>query len=673
VTSPIPLDERLVRFFKTDKYRGLLAQAALAGRKGIPVDFSDLMAYDEGFTQSLVRNPVANLPALDKAAHKQLQIEDPAYAATLDEFRARVIGLPNVTAIRELRASILRQMVMVDGLVARASAVKPILKVGLFKCRSCGSTYAVRQDAPRVKLPAVCETPACRTRRPNFELVPEESTYADYQVLGLQEKPEDLPPGQLPRIVEVRARDDLVDLAAPGDRVVVVGVVQSTQERAGELPLKTFRLYLDAVSVETASKEPLAVQITPEEEREFRRLAEDPFIHRKLQESIAPSVYGLEHIKEGMLLLLFGGRTKVFPDGLRVRGEPNILLVGDPGTAKSQLLQYLSTIAPRGLYTSGRGSTAAGLTAAVVREKAGGMVLEAGAMVMADMGICCIDEIDKMRPEDRVAIHEAMAQQTVSIAKGGIVATLNARTAVLAAANPSLGRYDPYRNFTENVNLPITILSRFDLIFVLRDEPNPDQDRKVSSHIAALHSTGAPVISPPFHPELLRKYVAYAKRIEPVLTPEAMKMLEEFYLQMRSMYEKTSTVSITARQLESLIRLTEARARVALREQATEEDAAASILLMKRSLAEVGVDIDTGRPDIDVLLTGKPKSVRDKLALVVDTVKKLEERQGFAADEELRNELLQAGLTEAEIGRLLTRLITEGRIYTPKTGAYKVA
>jgi replicative DNA helicase Mcm len=402
-------------------------------------------------------------------------------------------------------------------------------------------------------------------------------------------------------------------------------------------------------------------------------MAQDPLIYNKIIDSLAPSIYGLEHIKEAIMLLLFGGRTKVFPDGVKVRGDVNILLVGDPGMAKSALLQYVANIAPRGLYTSGRGTTAAGLTAAVIREQGGGMVLEAGATVLADMGVCCIDEIDKMKPEDRVALHEVMAQQTVSIAKGGIVATLNARTAILAAANPALGRYDPYMSFTDNVNLPVTLLSRFDLIFVLRDEPNVEQDRKVSSHILALHSTGSPTIAPPIKPEILKKYIAYAKRVNPELTPGALKILEDFYLQMRSVYEKTSTVTITARQLESLIRLAEARARAALRDKVTEEDAGAVVLLMKRSLQEVGIDVKTGKPDIDVIMTGKPKSVRDKLAIVLNTIKEFEERKGVAEEEELKAALVENGLSEPEINRILSWLITEGKVYTPKPGSYKVA
>jgi replicative DNA helicase Mcm len=670
--STLPLEERLVLFFKSEKYREMLREASVKKRRSIPVEFNDLIKFDEEFAKRLIDNPNVMLNILSRACFRQLQIEDPQYASTVRSFTARVTSLPAVTQIREVRSEHLRKLVMVDGMVSKASVVKPILKTGAFRCRYCGDTQLIEQTGQRLVTPESCRDKTCRgSKRPSFELVPEESVYMDYQILGVQEKPEDLPPGQLPRVLEVRAKDDIVDLVRPGDRVIVVGVVDSVQERSGDSPLKTFRIILEAVSIEPASKEPQAIYISPEDEKLFRKMAEDPFIHRRLVESIAPSIYGLDHIKEAILLLLVGGRSKVFPDGLRVRGDMNVLLVGDPGTAKSQLLQYVASIAPRGIYTSGRGSTAAGLTAAVLREKEGGMVLEAGAMVLADMGVCCIDEIDKMRPEDRVAIHEAMAQQTVSVAKGGIVATLNARTAVLAAANPAFGRYDPYRNFAENVNLPITILSRFDLIFVLRDEPNPDTDKKISSHIAALHRLGEPERAPPIPPETLRKYIAYAKRFEPVITAKALKVLEDFYLKMRSLYEKTSTVSITARQFESLIRMTEAHARAALKTQADEDDAAAAILLMRRSLQEVGVDIETGAPDIDTIMTGKPKSLREKMKLVIETIKKFEERSGYAAEQELRSALQQEGLDDDEITRILTRLITEGRVFMPRTGAYK--
>ena len=669
----IPLEEKLQGFFKADKYRSLISAAAARRERSVGVDFGDLVSFDEAFSLDLVNDPSRLLPLLDKAAYRQLQVEAPEYASSLEDFYARVTDLPDATSLREARASKLGNLIMLDAIVVRASAVKPMLKKAVFKCGVCGAPIEVKQDTRIMKRPERCPNPSCRATGKRFQLNEEASVFTDVQSIGLQEKPEDLPAGQLPRTLEVRLTEDLVDRARPGDRVFATGILSSVQERRGEATLRTFRPFLEAVSLETASKEPEALTITAEEEKKFRQMASSPFIHRQIVESIAPSIYGLEDVKEAVMYLLFGGNTKEFPDGVRVRGDVNVLLVGDPGTAKSVLLQNVARISPRGLYTSGRGSTAAGLTAAVMKEKGGGMVLEAGAMVLADRGVCCIDEIDKMRPEDRVAIHEAMAQQTVSVAKGGIVATLNARTAVMAAANPSLGRYDSFRTFPENINLPVTILSRFDLIFTLKDVPDAEQDRKISDHILSLHSTGSPSVSPPIPPEVLRKYASYTKRIRPEMTPEAMKTMEDFFLATRAVYDQTSTVSITARQLESLIRLAEARARAALRETVTVEDAGAVVMLMKKSLSQVGVDVTTGAPDIDVIMTGKPLSVREKLRTVIDMVKRLSEERGVAEEEALKRDLLEQGMTEAEIDRIVRKLIAEGTLYSPRPGAYKVA
>ncbi len=662
------VEEALTNFFKQEKYRSMIANAAAQRRESIMVDHSDLISFDEKLSHLIVEEPMKYLPILDRAAYRQLQVEDPEYASTLTEFKARVFNLPSKIPIREIRSHHLGKLIAIDGIMVRASAIRPMLRTAVFACSSCGAKYKVLQEASRLSLPDRCAR--CRGRK--FELVSDESEYIDFQLVGIQEKPEDLPPGQIPRIIDVGLKGDIVDVARPGDRVIVTGVLRTIQDRETDSLRKTSKMYLEAVSIETASKEPESLVITPEEEKLFREMARDPEIHKKLVESIAPSLYGLEHIKKAVMLLLFGGRSKQYPDGTKVRGDIHILLVGDPGTGKSQLLKYVAAMAPRGVYTSGRGSTAAGLTAAVVRDRTGGMMLEAGALVLADMGVACIDEIDKMRAEDRVAIHEAMAQQTISIAKGGIVATLNARTSILAAANPVLGRYDPYRSFTDNVDLPITILSRFDLIFILRDEPHRERDERLTDHILGLQSKSVAVTSPPIKPEILRKYIAYARRIQPELTPTAAKLIKEFYLQMRSIYQQTSTVTITARQLESLIRLAEARARAALREYVTEEDVLDVIDLMKRSLSEVGIDVETGKPDIDVILTGKPKSVRDKFVTMLDTIKELQEEKGYAEDEEIREALREKGFTDAEINKLLSRLLSDGKIFSPKPGVYRL-
>ncbi len=348
------------------------------------------------------------------------------------------------------------------------------------------------------------------------------------------------------------------------------------------------------------------------------------------------------------------------------------MLIGDPGTAKSQLLQYVSRIAPRGLYTSGRGTTAAGLTAAVLREKTGGMILEAGALVLADKGVACIDELDKMRPDDRVAIHEALEQQTVSVAKGGIVATLNARCAVLAAANPSLGRYEPHRNVSDNINLPVTILSRFDLIFIIKDQPEADYDTKMSEHILALHRSRVSPETAPFAPDFLRKYISYAKRVIPVLSLEAVSELRDFYLKMRAKGGAEAAVAITPRQLEALVRISEARARAFLRDVVTVEDAKSAIRIMTVSLSDVGVDVKTGAMDIDVIMTGKPRSLRDSFQRVIETVAEMERETGTVEETVLIAALVdKEKMEEREARRLIGQLIKEGILYSPKPGRLK--
>ena len=473
------------------------------------------------------------------------------------------------------------------------------------------------------------------------------------------------------------------DAMAKDETVVALHELEGMQEdlmklfseRFGELSNKVDELR-SKIDVKPIKEVKIAVPApqppTPEEEAKIIELSKDPWVHRKIMTSIAPSIFGYEHIKEAIMYLLFGGVSKSLPD-VNVRGEMNALLIGDPGTAKSQLLQYVARIAPRGLYTSGRGTTAAGLTAAVVREKGGSMSLEAGALVLADKGIACIDEMDKMRPEDRVAIHEAMEQHTVSVAKGGIVATLNARTAVLAAANPSLGRYEPNRTVAENVPLPVTILSRFDLIFVLRDVPNKESDAKMSRHILEIHRRGVSPVEAPVDAELLRKYVSFAKTIKPVLSEEALKQLSDFYLAMRSASEtEGSPVAITARQLESLVRVAEARARVALRKEVTAEDAGAAITIMKRSLEEVGIDLSSYKMDIDLIMTGRPKSIRDRLSIVLSTLMQMEKITGIVEKDTLVNELeTKQKIPRGEVERMITQLLREGTIYEPREGCLK--
>src|SRR5271157_2699534 len=660
-------------FFKREKYRQRIGQLAITGKNSIVIDFEELYGFDQALAEQLLNRPEEYLQHAGKGAYEQLRIEDSEYAEKIEKIIIRIVGLLGKEQLRKLGSRQMSKLIMVEGIVVRATPVRPMVLQGAFKCKRCGTMNIVEQTGQFLKAPSVCVAPDCGRDGP-FEFVQEESTFIDSQDLRLQEKPEDLPPGQLPRTLAVKTvGDDIVDVARPGDHVSIVGIVHAfAPSLMGMGKLRTFILQLDANSVELLGKEPETSPPTPEEEEKIRALSQDPWVHKKIMQSIAPSIFGYEHIKEAIMYLLFGGVSKSLPD-VNIRGEMNALLIGDPGTAKSQLLQYVARIAPRGLYTSGRGTTAAGLTAAVVREKGGSMSLEAGALVLADKGIACIDEMDKMRPEYRVAIHEAMEQHTVSVAKGGIVATLNARTAILAAANPALGRYEPHRTVAENISLPVTILSRFDLIFVLRDVPNKESDSKMSEHILSIHEKGASPIEPPIPVELLRKYVGYAKGVRPTLGREALRRLNDFYLAMRSASEaEGSPVAITARQLESLVRISEARARVRLRKEVAAEDAEAAVAIMKKSLEEVGIDLSSYKMDIDIIMTGRPKSMRDRLGIILSALIEMERETGMAEKAALLDELeTKYKIPKGEADRLIGQLLREGTVYEPREGYVK--
>jgi len=655
------------------KYEQRLWEMISRGESSLVVDFNDIYSSDMNLAESLLKAPDELLSQFDEAALSKLRIRDREYADKIGTVNIRLKSLLELVLLRKIGAKHIGRLIMVNGIIVRASPITSLLTKAAFKCLSCGETNYMEQGGQLLKTPTNCINADCRRRGP-FELIPQESTFIDAQQITIQERPEELPPGQLPRSLVIDIQRDLVDVARPGDRVSVTGIVRTVPRIGRGGTLRTFDLTLDANLIDVSGKELEIVMISPEDEQKIKELAKDPWVHRKVMSSIAPSIYGYESIKEAISYLLFGGVTKNLPD-IQVRGDINVLIIGDPGTGKSQLLLYTSKTAPRGLYTTGRGSTAAGLTAAVVKEAGGSFVLEAGALVLADNGICCIDEMDKMRDEDRNAIHPAMEQQVVSIAKGGIVATLNARTSILAAANPSLGRYNPYQTIAQNINLPVTILSRFDIIFVLKDEPNTESDSRMSEHILTLHRGGRSFVEVPLSPEFLRKYISYAKQIKPAISEDAKSRIKEFYLRMRSASKEggeAAAVSITPRQLESLVRLAEARARVHLREEATAEDAEAVISLMRRSLEQVGIDIETGEIDIDLIMTGKPRSLQDRLQKVLSLVTEMERLTGVVLEDDLYSRLEEEyKINRSEAGKLVGILLRDGTIYSPRPGCFK--
>ena len=409
--------EGFLKSYKTEEgdtpYYDAIGRLSLENLISVSIDFNHLLTFDPDLAAATKEDPKRAIDGASAAISRILRIVDPDYSETIENLHARFKEVPDRVSVRFIRAEHIGQLIMVDALVTRVSDVKPLLVEGVFQCRQCQEIIYVPQ-ANQFMAPTLCTNDACRSKGP-FELIPERSKFVDWQKIRLQEKPEELPPGALPRALDCILQEDLVDIARPGDPCRVVGILRSTQDVTARSRRKapTFSVFLATNYVAVSEREADRVEIEPKEEEEIRELAQDPLIHRKLVNSIAPSIYGLTDIKEAVCLLLFGGVTKTLADGMKIRGDSNILLVGDPGTAKSQLLKYVAQIAPRGLYTSGKGSTAAGLTAAVLRDPdTEGFALEAGALVLADRGTACIDEFDKMRPQDRTAIHEAMEQHS---------------------------------------------------------------------------------------------------------------------------------------------------------------------------------------------------------------------------------------------------------------------
>jgi len=652
------------------KYRDRIAQLAATGERSVIVDYDDIIQFNTDLGERLLSHPDESLREFKMAAFEVLSTESASYAGQVQKMlTVRIRGITDKIPLRKVNTSHLDKMIAVSGMVVRSSELRPLLTDGAFVC-SNGHVTRVLQEGVVIKRPLKCE--GCEEMR-NLELDEKRSEFIDSQILRVQELPEELPPGQLPRFFDVDVVGDIVNTARPGDRIVLSGVVRAELDiTPGQARTRVFRSKIDSNLIEVAGKDPGQVQITKEDEFLIRSVASSPDAYQRLIKSMAPAILGHEAVKEAILLLLVGGPQTVLPDGTKLRGDINVFIVGDPGVAKSELLKFASQVAPRGMFASGKGSTAAGLSAAVIREK-NTFMLEAGVVVLADQGIACIDEFDKMKEDDRSALHEQMEQQTVTIAKGGIFATLNARTSILAAANPILGKYDPYKNLTDNITLPIPLLTRFDLIFVVKDTPTPAQDERLATHILDVHRKRGYTEPPPVQFDLMKKYIAYAKKTSPTLTMEAQNRLKEYYLQLRRSVTE-GQIGATPRTLESLIRLASAKARLMLREQVLEEDALTAISLMNRMVEDVLTDTETKtKADFGILL-GQPAGERGKLSTSMEIFRTMEGPEKKPVELKLfRDELIKSGRFKAddEADKMIQKLIKEGIIWENKPGFYR--
>ena len=515
--------------------------------------------------------------------------------------------------------------------------------------------------------------------------------------MRIQESPEGLRGGEQPQTVDVDVTDDICGIATPGDRIVVNGILRSIQRNSYGTKSTIFDIYLECNSIEIAEKEFEEVDISEEDVKLIRALSEDPMIYKKIALSIAPTIFGVDDVKEAIALQLFGGIAKEMPDGSRLRGDIHVLLIGDPGIAKSQMLRYVVKLHPRAIYTSGQSTTSAGLTATAVKDEFGDgrWTLEAGALVLADMGVACVDEMDKMDKHDRSALHEAMEQQSISVAKAGITATLKSRCALLGAANPKYGRFDDFAPIGDQINMPPSLLSRFDLIFVLTDKPEHERDLAIAEHIIKAHSVGELIaqhsrepiegvtdeyiaeqlkpVTPAIDPILFRKYVAYAKRsCFPRLSDVARETLIAYYMKLRDLADANKPVPVTARQLEAIVRLAEASARIRLSSTIEKADADRTIRTIDTCLRQVAYDASSGTFDIDKVATGFSKGKRDLLRTIKQVIRDTADENGRAHIEDIIEIVKSQGFDRDDVDRQIRAMLRSGEAMEPKHGIIKL-
>ncbi len=658
--------------FLEENYKKELAEVVTKGENVLQVDFSVLDKFNPVLTDTILEKPEENIKLLEEAVE---QIDLPKK----EKIKIRFFNTPESTKvrIRNIRSKHLGKLLTVDGIVKRASEIRPEVSEAIFECSECNNRITIIQTEKEkmIQYPKICDQ--CKSKR-GFKLIEQKLYDARWVYI---EEPFEITTGESPSEIMVYLKEDLTSprmqtRTDPGNRIRVTGILKETPRRTPRgIKTRQMEILIDANNVEAVETEWEELIITPEEEKFIKELTSDPKIYDKLISSLAPTMYGLETIKLAIVLQLFGGVPHVLSDGTRIRGDVHLLLTGDPATGKSMLLKLASDMVPRGRYVSGKGVTGAGLTATVVKDEQflGGWVLEAGALVLSNNSVIGIDEFDKMERTDQIAMHEAMSLQQVSIAKASILATLPARTSVLAGANPKLGRFDPLLPIRQQVDIPETLLSRFDIKFALRDLPSVEADTKMVDHvIQARHSKEE--VKPTIPIELLRKYIGYARvNCKPELTEEAAKKLKDFYIDLRAKASGKETgeeapVPITLRQYEGLIRLAEASAKVQMRNKATIEDAQRAIDIMKFSLRQFGFDPDTGFIDIDRAEGAISSAQRSNIRIVLDVIERLSKEMNaktIPMDDAITR-AREEGVRNAD--EIIRSMLNEGTLFSPKIG-----
>jgi replicative DNA helicase Mcm len=681
--------------FTDSEYRIRISEIAdlYPEKRSLEISYPEIEDYDFELAEYFLNRSFKAIYLAERVIEKLT----PPESKVPIHLRIKNLPVDSKIEIRDLRSKHLGKFIALEGLVRKATEVRPKMVDAVFKCVRCTAIIKEQQDGLTFKEPLECykEQGGClRTAASTkFILQNEQSTFIDTQKIEIQESPEGLRGGAQPQRLVAYCEDDLTGRISPGDRIVINGTLRSVQKKTYPVKSTLFEIFLDINSIELEEHEFEEVPISVDDANRIIEMSKDPEIYRKITASISPTIYGMTVEKEALALQLFGGVPKIMPDGTHIRGDIHIFLVGDPGTAKSQLLRYISELAPRGIYASGKSSSAAGLTAAAVKDEfgEGRWTLEAGALVLADKGVAAVDELDKMSPQDRSSMHEAMEQQRISIAKAGITATLQSRCAVLGAANPKYGRFDTTQYLAQQINIPIALLSRFDLIFTVTDVPDSEKDFLIADHILKSHTLGGierhrqetgqdvtedtedlPSYTEPYlDREFFRKYVAYAKRVFPVMTKQASEKLRDYYTSIRKQGEpEGSSVPITARQLEAFVRLSEASARVRLSDRVTEDDADRAIRIVEYYLKKVAGE--EGRWDIDIIESGTSQSQRERIRTIRSIIKNLSESGGPVEHEDIIAEAEADGIERSKAESIIRRLhMEDGYIYEPRPGSKK--